>query len=147
MEELRSERERETMSKRLHKSMALEKRGSIRKKKRNKQTSKEKRVNQPHRTEKHPCTESGVQPWLMVALSPRLCLFLPVVLTDSELIGKRTMQLWGSWDGITQIINHWANIHCTMAKMHVTYTHTYMQITIISGLVANEGPQGDSSCC
>lgn len=43
MEELRSERERETMSKRLHKSMALEKRGSIGKKKRNPSRHQKKR--------------------------------------------------------------------------------------------------------
>lgn len=60
---------------------------------------------------------------LMISHSVPLPLSVPVVVTDSELIGKRTMQLWGRRDGITQIINHWANMQNT-AKMHLTDAHT-----------------------
>lgn len=55
--------------------------------------------------------------------------FLPVVVTNSELIGERTMQLWGRRDGITPIINHRADIQSSvpkrMVRMQTTITHTH----------------------
>lgn len=130
-EELRREMERETMSKRLHKSMALEERGSkgtLERKKADIKRKQRSKVNRPHRTPKHSTAASLEFNQCFVdgrSLSLSLS-FLPVVVTDSELIGKRTMQLWGRRDGITQIINHWANIHCTMLKcMLHTHTHTH----------------------